>query len=96
MTYLLTQTGAIVRASDGASIPPDERNADYREFLRWKAEGNEPEVQQPEPPTVMQQIAALEARQTPRLLREAALGQPYATGRLAEIDAEIFKLRAEL
>lgn len=31
-----------VRREDGASIPLDDSNADYREFLRWVAEGNEP------------------------------------------------------
>ena len=39
-------TGAISanlirRASDGAFIPADERNADYRDCLAWLAKGNE-------------------------------------------------------
>lgn len=32
----------IKRLSDNAFIPFDEANTDYQEFLRWKAEGNEP------------------------------------------------------
>ncbi len=31
----------IQRASDGAFIPVDERNADYRDCLVWLAKGNE-------------------------------------------------------
>lgn len=38
-TYTLTATGGIVRNSDGAHIPADEANADYRAFLAWEASG---------------------------------------------------------
>ena len=33
----------VVRLSDGASIPFDEANTDYQEFLQWKADGGVPE-----------------------------------------------------
>ena len=41
----------IRRVSDGAFIPADERNADWRDYLAWVAEGNEPE-----PPAVPEPV----------------------------------------
>lgn len=38
-----TETGAIKRLSDGAFIPLDAENKDYREYLAWVALGNTPE-----------------------------------------------------
>lgn len=93
MTYQLTAHGTIRRLSDGASIPADERNADYRAFLRWKAEGNEPlPVDPPREPTPQERIVELEAQQTPRLLRSAALGDAYALAQLALIEDQIAAL----
>ena len=42
MTYQLTQYETIIRLSDNAFIPPDPANKDYREYLTWIEEGNEP------------------------------------------------------
>ena len=39
--YALTATTDILRA-DGARIPADPLNTDYREFLAWAAAGNTP------------------------------------------------------
>lgn len=33
----------IKRVSDGATIPMDEQNVDYQEYLKWISDGNQPE-----------------------------------------------------
>ena len=42
------------------------------------------------------QIVALEAQQTPRLLREALHGVPFAVNKLNKLDADIAVLRLQL
>jgi hypothetical protein len=37
MSYLTLRTGTIRRLLDNAQIPLDNRNADYQEYLLWKA-----------------------------------------------------------
>jgi len=50
MTYQLTGNGdTILRTTDGAFIPPDPANTDYRAYLAWLEEGNTP-LPAPEPP----------------------------------------------
>ena len=34
---------AIIRTTDNASIPLDEKNMDYQAYLAWVAEGNTPD-----------------------------------------------------
>ena len=36
----------IFRIQDNASIPLDEKNTDYQEYLEWVAEGNTPEEEE--------------------------------------------------
>ena len=50
MTYQLTTSTSIKRLSDGAFIPPDPGNRDYREYLDWLEAGNTPEPAPTPPP----------------------------------------------
>lgn len=38
-----TESSSVTRLSDNASIPFDEANTDYQEYLKWVAEGNTPQ-----------------------------------------------------
>jgi hypothetical protein len=40
--YQLIRTSGVIRLSDGASIPQDQGNRDWREYLDWVAAGNTP------------------------------------------------------
>jgi hypothetical protein len=58
--YQLTTGTYITRTADGASIPADPLNADYRVYLAWVAAGNTPDPAPPAPaPTLPQQAEAL-------------------------------------
>jgi hypothetical protein len=50
MTYQLTTSNSIKRLSDGATIPNDPGNRDYREYLDWLDAGNTPEPAPAPPP----------------------------------------------
>ena len=43
LNFKLVDDGGVIRLNDNASIPMDERNRDYKEYLEWLEEGNEPE-----------------------------------------------------
>lgn len=53
--YQLTDTSTVIRLSDGAHIPADERNFDFVAYQRWLGEGNVP---QPAPGPTPEQIQA--------------------------------------
>lgn len=46
--YKLTSHG-VQRLADGAFIPADERNADWRDYQAWRADGNTPDPADPAP-----------------------------------------------
>ena len=41
--YQLTSGTSVLRTSDGASIPPDPANVDFRTYLVWLSNGNTPD-----------------------------------------------------
>ena len=51
MTYQLTKGTSIKRLSDGAFIPNDPGNTDYREYLEYLEAGNTPEPAPAPPPS---------------------------------------------
>lgn len=53
MGYKLLKQG-VRRLMDGVYIPNDERNADWREYMRWLAAGNTPEPIDPDPEPIDQ------------------------------------------
>ncbi len=47
--YKLTNSDAVTRTEDNASIPFDEDNTDYRNYQVWLAAGNTPDPADPLP-----------------------------------------------
>lgn len=48
--YKLKSDGGVMRLNDGASIPNDPKNRDWRKYQEWLAEGNLPDPADPPPP----------------------------------------------
>jgi hypothetical protein len=59
--YKLTNTESITRLTDNATIPNDERNTDYQEYLSWVAQGNVAEPYQAPAPTLEELTEAIRA-----------------------------------
>lgn len=51
-TYKLNAMGGVQRLSDGAFIPEDGRNADWRAYLEWVEAGNTAYPADYEPPVI--------------------------------------------
>lgn len=94
--YKLTSSESVLRLEDGAVVPADERNADWRAYQDWLVGGNMPALadQPSAADLIKKQIADLEATVTPRRIREAVLGTDG--GWLAALNAQIVTLRAKL
>jgi hypothetical protein len=45
--YKLQWDGCVIRASDGVTIPPDEQNRDFAEYLAWVEAGGKPDPADP-------------------------------------------------
>lgn len=50
--YKLTNGTSIIRTSDGAYIPTDDRNTDYQAYLAWVADENTADAADPVPSTL--------------------------------------------
>ncbi len=84
MIYELTAAGMIRRIADGAIIPPDERNGEYRDYLAHVAAGGAEAVLPPPGLDEMRaaKISAVDARRDAVL----AAGAPYGAARIAVHD----------
>jgi hypothetical protein len=49
--------GGVQRASDGATIPLDEGNGDYRRYLEWVKDGNQPDPADGPPQEELDRVA---------------------------------------
>lgn len=88
--YQVTPAGIILR-DDGANIPPDPRNTDYRAYQAWVAAGNVAPVL-PAPPRAQADLNAddLFAKATTALQTNAdflALPSPSNAQTLAQVKA---------
>jgi len=70
---LANSNTSIQRVSDGAFIPFDERNTDYRDYLDWVNQGNTPQEPDPIPVPVP---ASITRRQCAIQLREMGMITP--------------------
>lgn len=81
-------TFGVRRLSDGACIPPDAGNADWRDYQNWVDAGNTPEAADVGVPAPIIDIQRIEAEYpiTHRALRELilALGELYPAAKATQ------------
>jgi RNA polymerase-interacting CarD/CdnL/TRCF family regulator len=85
MYKLLSDNAAIRRLTDGACIPPDHANRDYREYLEWLSKGNTPEpAYTPEELAEKQRAedAAAQEKLIVEKMRELAISELKKEGKL--------------
>ena len=88
--YKRMKSDYIVRLSDNAIVPNDERNVDYRQYIAWLAEGNTPELADPEPVFVPQEVSKAQGI---FILSQMGLWQSvkdYFATEASEIEQELF------
>lgn len=99
--YRLTHNASIIRESDNASIPADIGNRDYRKYLAWVADGNQPTPATPLPnpriAEIKQRLAAIDIESV-RPLRAKSTGKDQQADRakLESLETESAALRLEL
>lgn len=78
-SYRLTSGNAVIRVSDGATIPDDPRNADWQAYQAWLAVPNTPDpyVAPPSPPVYIPTATVLSRRTLAEYtaIRQAAAAQ---------------------
>lgn len=78
VTYSMASSGAVIRSSDGATIPNDAANVDRAAYDEWLAEGGVPDPA-PSPDPAQAFIAAATA-----LIEGAATGMGYTNASYCE------------
>jgi hypothetical protein len=91
MSYLLINLNYVQRLSDGAFIPDDPANADYAEYLRWLADGNQALLA--DVPALAERIAAAMRKidADADAIYGSVLGNRGEEYKGAEADAKAFK-----
>lgn len=89
--YKRSLDGAIVRTRDGATVPDDPRNPDWRDYQAWRAAGNQPDPPPPAPPPARDLAAEVDALKAKLARAEAAEAVLIEKGTVTkgEIDAKL-------
>lgn len=85
MNYKLISVG-IMRLDDGAFIPSDSKNSDWREYQKWVADGNTPIPKDPDPLPTQEERDVETVRAYPKLHALATLTPAQVS---AWVDANI-------